>query len=61
MALLDDRRRRADVITLGYCQLLVLDEDDFKSLLAMDPAIRDAINRVATARLKMNLEERMAG
>ena len=60
MALLDDRRRRADVITLGYCQLLVLSADDFKRLLAMDPAIRDAINRVATDRLKMNLR-RMCG
>ena len=61
MALLDDRRRRADVITLGYCQLLVLSGDDFKRLLAMDPAIRDAINRVATDRLKMNLEAHVVG
>jgi CPA1 family monovalent cation:H+ antiporter len=61
MALLDDRRRRADVTTLGYCQLLVLSGEDLKRLLAMDPAIRDAINRVATDRLKMNREERMAG
>jgi CPA1 family monovalent cation:H+ antiporter len=61
MALLDDRRRRADVITLGYCQLLVLSGDDFKRLLAMDPAIRDAINRVANDRLKMNLEAHVVG
>ena len=61
MALLDDRRRRADVITLGYCQLLVLSGDDFKRLLAMDPAIREAINRVANDRLKMNLEAHVVG
>jgi len=61
LALLNDRRRRADVTALGYCQLLVLGADDFKSLLAMDPAIREAINRVATDRMKMNLEERKAG
>jgi CPA1 family monovalent cation:H+ antiporter len=61
LALLNDRRRRADVTALGYCQLLVLGGDDFKSLLAMDPAIREAINRVAADRVKMNLEERKAG
>jgi CPA1 family monovalent cation:H+ antiporter len=61
LALLDDRRRRADVIALGYCQLLVLGADDFKRLLAMDPAIREAINRVAADRQKMNLEARRAG
>ena len=61
LALLNDRRRGADVTALGYCQLLVLGGDAFKSLLAMDPAIREAINRVGAERLKMNLEERKAG
>jgi monovalent cation:H+ antiporter, CPA1 family len=61
LALLDERRRRADVAALGYCQLLVLSADAFKSLLAMDPAIRAAINRVAADRLQMNRGERMAG
>jgi Na+:H+ antiporter len=61
MALLGDGRRQADVTALGYCQLLVLGADDIKSLLAMNPAIRDAIRRAATDRMKMNLEERRAG
>ncbi|HEX6113880.1 MAG TPA: cation:proton antiporter [Geminicoccaceae bacterium] len=61
LALLDEQRRRADVTALGYCQLLALGADDFKSLLAVDPAIREAINRVAADRLKMNREERKAG
>jgi CPA1 family monovalent cation:H+ antiporter len=59
--LLDDRRRRADVTALGYCQLLVLGGNEFKSLVALNPAIREAINRVARDRLKMNQEERKAG
>jgi CPA1 family monovalent cation:H+ antiporter len=61
LALLDDHRRRADVTALGYCQLLVLSADAFKRLVAMDPGIREAINRVGAERLKMNLEERKAG
>jgi monovalent cation:H+ antiporter, CPA1 family len=61
LALLNDRRRGADVTALGYCQLLVLSGDAFKSLLAMDPAIREAISRVGAERLKMNLDERKAG
>ena len=61
MALLDDQRRRADVTALGYCHLLVLGADDFKSLLAVDPAIRDAISRAATDRMRMNQEELRAG
>jgi monovalent cation:H+ antiporter, CPA1 family len=61
LALLGDRRRRTDVTALGYCQLLVLRRDDLESLLAMDPAIRDKINRVASDRLAMFGEERKAG
>ena len=61
LALLDDRRRRADVTALGYCQLLVLHADDFKRLVATNPAIREAISRVARDRLKMNQEERKVG
>jgi monovalent cation:H+ antiporter, CPA1 family len=61
LALLDDHRRRADVTALGFCQLLALGGDAFKRLLAMDPAIREAINRVGADRRKMNLEARRVG
>jgi CPA1 family monovalent cation:H+ antiporter len=61
LALLDDQRRRADVTALGYCHLLVLGAGDFKSLLAMNPAIREAINRAAQDRLQMNRESRLVG
>lgn len=61
MALLGDGRRQADVTALGYCQLLVLDAQDFNRLVAMNPTVRDAINRAASDRMKMNLEERKAG
>ena len=37
LALLGGRERRADVTALGYCQLLVLDDADFRTLLATDP------------------------
>ncbi|MGH6942587.1 MAG: cation:proton antiporter [Geminicoccaceae bacterium] len=61
LALLDNRRRQADVTALGYCQLLVLDEADFRALLATDPAIAERIRRVAADRLEMNRAERQAG
>jgi CPA1 family monovalent cation:H+ antiporter len=61
LALLDDQRRRADVTALGYCHLLVLGAGDFKSLLAMNPAIREAINRAAQDRLQMNRESGLVG
>jgi len=61
MALLGGRERRADVTALGYCQLLVLDEADFRTLLATDPSIHAHINRVAIDRIQMNRASRAAG
>jgi monovalent cation:H+ antiporter, CPA1 family len=54
MALLGGRPRRADVSALGYCQLLVLADADFRTLLATDPSIHRHINQVATDRIQMN-------
>jgi CPA1 family monovalent cation:H+ antiporter len=61
LALLGDRERRADVTALGYCQLLVLDEVDFRTLLATDASIHRQINRIAAERLEMNRARRRAG
>ncbi len=54
MALLRGRERRADVTALGYCQLLVLDDSDFRTLLATDGSVHQRINQVAADRLQMN-------
>ena len=58
LALLGGRARRADVTALGYCQLLVLADADFRTLLATDPSIHRHINQVATDRIQMNRASR---
>lgn len=60
LALLGRRPRRADVTALGYCHLLVLDDIDFRALLATDPSIHRQINQVAADRLEMNRADRAA-
>ncbi len=51
IALLTHRPRMADVVALGYCQLLVLHTRDFNRLLEDDPDLRQRIDRVARQRL----------
>ncbi|PWC34066.1 cation:proton antiporter [Azospirillum sp. TSO35-2] len=50
MALLSRQRRNADVRALGYCQLLLLDEKDFRRLVQKDADLRSHIQAVAEAR-----------
>ncbi|MCG5238249.1 cation:proton antiporter [Azospirillum doebereinerae] len=50
MALLTRQRRNADVRSLGYCQLLSLDEKDFRRLVQKDGDLRTHIQAVAEAR-----------
>lgn len=50
MALLVADRRTADVVALGYCQLLTLAARDLDRLFAADPTIRAQIHAVAAAR-----------
>lgn len=55
MALITGQRRQADVRALGYCQLLLLEEADFRRLLVQNPSIKSRIDEVAEERLRMNL------
>jgi CPA1 family monovalent cation:H+ antiporter len=50
MGLLDKRPRNADVISDGYCHLLVLYRRDFDRLLDKRPEVRAAIQEVAARR-----------
>lgn len=60
MALLSGRRRAADVIALGYCQLLVLSAADFRRFLAANASAKAAIDRIVEARTLMNEESARA-
>jgi Na+:H+ antiporter len=50
LALLVADRRNADVVALGYCQLLSLAARDLSRLFGTEPALRDHIRAVAEAR-----------
>jgi CPA1 family monovalent cation:H+ antiporter len=50
LALLVAERRTADVVALGYCQLLSLGARDLHRLFGTEPALRDQIHAVAQAR-----------
>jgi monovalent cation:H+ antiporter, CPA1 family len=54
MALLSGQPRTADVIAMGYCQLLVLSAADFRRFLATNPAAKAQIDTVTAARATMN-------
>ena len=43
-------RRNADVVALGYCQLLSLAARDLNRLFATEPTLREQIEAVAQAR-----------
>lgn len=50
VALLANRPRNADVVTLGYCQLLVLEAADFHRFLDLNPEIRAHVEQIAESR-----------
>jgi monovalent cation:H+ antiporter, CPA1 family len=56
MALLSGLPRAADVVALGYCQLLALSAVDFQRFLASNPTAKAHIDQVATTRSVMNRE-----
>jgi monovalent cation:H+ antiporter, CPA1 family len=61
MALLGERRRQADVVTLGYCRVLVLSAAELQRFLREYPAAKAEIDRVAAARQRENAERAAGG
>ncbi|HKX08320.1 MAG TPA: cation:proton antiporter [Stellaceae bacterium] len=55
MALLTGNRRLADVVSLGYCQLLVLTKRDFQRFLGKHPHAKAEIERIAAERAITNI------
>jgi CRP-like cAMP-binding protein len=54
MALVLNQPRQADVTALSYCLLLVLERRDFQGLLRGSRQVREAIDREAAVRSRMN-------
>jgi CPA1 family monovalent cation:H+ antiporter len=50
MSLLYDSPRSADVVALGFCQLLFLPRSDFQHLMEQDRTIREQIHEIAEGR-----------
>jgi CRP-like cAMP-binding protein len=57
MALLTGNRRLADVVSLGYCQLLVLTKRDFQRFLSKHPHAKAEIEQLAQARAITNTQQ----
>jgi monovalent cation:H+ antiporter, CPA1 family len=51
LAVLTGRRRIADIVALGYCELLTLDQAKFDKFLKVHPMIREHVEEGARARL----------
>ncbi len=56
LALLVAERRNADVVALGYCQLLSLAARDLNRLFETEPALREQIRAIAQARIAAAVE-----
>ncbi len=50
LALFNRKRRSADVVSLGYCHLLRLPNDEFSDFLDTHPALREQLQQVAKSR-----------
>ncbi|MEL7526475.1 MAG: cyclic nucleotide-binding domain-containing protein, partial [Pseudomonadota bacterium] len=57
IALMTGGRRSADVVALGYCQLLSLGAHDFKSLMDQHPDLREHVVALAEMRQLMNTDK----
>ncbi|MDJ0949143.1 MAG: cation:proton antiporter [Alphaproteobacteria bacterium] len=60
LALLTRRPRTADVVAVGYCHLLVLEDRDFRKLLRANPVLEADIRAVADTRLAEVAQESAA-
>jgi CPA2 family monovalent cation:H+ antiporter-2 len=56
MALVSGQRRSADVTAVDYCDLLVLNQHDFRQFTAKYPEVRAKIDEMAARRMAMNKE-----
>jgi CPA2 family monovalent cation:H+ antiporter-2 len=54
MGLLSGERRSADVTAVDYCDLFILDQQDFKQFVAKYPALRAQLDQMAAQRAAMN-------
>ncbi len=54
MGLLSGERRSADVTAVDYCDLLILEQRDFKQFVAKNPALRAQLDQMAAQRAAMN-------
>lgn len=60
IALMTGGRRSADVVALGYCQLLSLGAQDFKDLMKQHEDLREHVVTLAKKRRYMNSEDEIA-
>ena len=56
LALITRRPRGADVVALGYCQLLALRRDAFQLFLRSHPELTNTVQRIASERAGQTLE-----
>ncbi len=54
MGLLTGERRSADVTAIDYCELLTLDQRDFRQFIARYPQLRATVDEMAARRIEMN-------
>ncbi len=54
LALITGGRRSADVTAISYCNLLILEGEDFRALLARNPDMNGKVQSVAAERLAQN-------
>jgi CPA2 family monovalent cation:H+ antiporter-2 len=54
MGLLSGERRSADVTAIDYCELLTLDQRDFRQFIARYPQLRATVDEMAARRSEMN-------